>query len=145
MAVPAEQRKVYHFWGVLNRYVAGFEEIIVHELGSIGGGDTREEVLHDVTFKLCDEIDRLHGMGEQVTAYTEEEAASFARELCEELRGDPESEVESWSLLRVTADMGNRPPGKTQEELDAIAAFERESWAEYLAETEADHKKCSCQ
>ena len=31
--------------------------------------------------------------------------------------------------------MENRPPGKTQEELDAIAAFEMESWAEYRAET----------
>ncbi len=61
---------------------------------------------------------------------------------CEELReeypGDPEGEVKSLSLVRVTADMDNMPPGNTEEELDAIAAFERESWAEYLAETEAE-------
>jgi hypothetical protein len=145
MASPAERHKVYRFWGVLNRYASGTEDIVVGELGCIGGGDTLEEMLHDVTFKLCDEIERLHGMGERVTARTDAEAATFAEKLREELReeypGDPEGEVESWRLVRVTADMGNRPPGKTREELDAIAAFERESWAEYLAETEAARRK----
>lgn len=139
MAAPSERQKVYHFWGVLNRFVCGYEEIIVDELGSIGGGDTWEDALHDVTFKLCDEIDRLHGMGERVTARTEEEAASCAEKRREELRSGeyPGDVPESWSLVRITVDMDNRPPGKTQEELDAIAAFERESWAEYLAETGA--------
>lgn len=134
MAAPLERQRVYRFWGVLNLY-SGFEEIIVDELSSIGCGDTREEALHDVTFKVCDEIDRLHGMGKRVTARTEEEAASFAEKLHEELRSGeyPGDYPESWSLLRITVDMEKRPPGKTQEELDAIAAFERESWAEYLA------------
>jgi hypothetical protein len=50
MAAPSEQQSVYHFWGVLNRYVDGSEDIVVGELGSIGEGDTREEMLHDVTF-----------------------------------------------------------------------------------------------
>lgn len=133
----------YHFWGVLNRYVGGFEEIVVDELGCIGGGDTREEVVDDVKFKLWDEITRLHGIGEHVTAYIKEEAKNFAQSLCNELRGDDgtagtwcASEVESWDLVRITVDMNNQPPGLPQEQLDAIEAFAQESWAEYLAETQ---------
>jgi hypothetical protein len=86
MAAPAERQKVYHFGGVLNRFVSGFEEIIVDELVGIGGGETREDALHDVKFKICDEIDRLHGMGERETTCTKEEGASFAENLSEELR-----------------------------------------------------------
>jgi hypothetical protein len=145
MAVPAERLKEYHFWGVLNRYVSGFEEIVVNELGCIGGGDTREEVVHDVTFKLWDEISRLHDMGEHVTVRSREAAKNFAKQLCDELRGDAESEVERWSLVRITVDMENQPPGLPQEQLDAIAAFARESWEEYLAETAAAQLKCACQ
>jgi len=132
---------VYHFWGVYNRYISGFHEIIVDELSSIGGGDTWEEALYDVTFKMCDEIDRLICMGKHITPYTEEETTNFATKWHEELRttqypGNPDSDMESWSLVRITVDMANRPPGKTQEELDSIAAFERQSWTEYLAEIE---------
>jgi hypothetical protein len=128
-----ERAREYHFWGVLNRYVPGFEEIWVGELGCYGSGDTREEILDDVKFKLWDEINRLHGMGERVTAYTKEEAENFAERLCDE-----DSEVESWSLVRITVDMRTQPLGLPQEELDAMEAFARESWAEYLAEETAE-------
>lgn len=128
--------KEYHFWGVIFRYVSDFEDIIVNELNTIGVGDTREEVLHDVKFKMWDEIKRLHDMGEQVTANSREEAEAFAKHWCDELRGDAESEVTSWSLVPITIDMENQPPGLPQEQLDAIAAFEREGWEEYLREVQ---------
>ena len=123
-------QKEYHFWGVRLRYADDFEDIIVNELNTIGVGDTREDVLHDVKFKMWDEIYRLNEMGEQVTAYSREEAEAFAKHRFE----DAESEVMSWSLLPITIDMENQPPGLPQEQLDAIAAFERESWEEYLRE-----------
>ena len=99
--------KEYHLWGVLFRYVADFEEIIVDELNTIGVGDTREEVLHDVKFKMWDEIKRLHDLGMK--------AVAFAEHMCEVLRG----EVASWSLVPITIDMKKQPPGLPQEQLDA--------------------------
>lgn len=105
MAVPPERLKEYEFWGVLNRYVSGIEEIVVDELNR--------------------------------RVASEAETQNFARRLCDELRGDDGSEIESWSLVRITVDMNNQPPGLPQEELGAMEAFARESWAEYLAETGA--------
>jgi len=139
MPGPVDPAQEYEFWGVLFEYVSGFKEIVVDELGCIGSGDTREE---DVKFKLWDEINRLHIMGEKVTVYTDEEANHFATELCKELRGD--DEVKTWSLVSITVDMKTQPPGLPQEKLDAIEAFARESWAEYLAETAKTQPKCSC-
>lgn len=126
--------KEYRFWGVLFRYVGDFEEIIVDELNTIGVGDTREDVLHDVKFKMWDEIKRLDDLGMQFTANSRDEAEAFAENMCEVLRGDAESEVASWSLVPITIDMENQPPGLPQEQLDAIAVFERESWEDYLRE-----------
>ena len=93
-------------------YVAGFEESSWTRWAASEAATPGREALHDAKFKLCDEVARLHVMGERVTPLSEEEEASrFAEKL---------------------------PPGKTVEELGSIAAFERDSWAEYLAETEAD-------
>eukprot|EP00873_Tetraselmis_striata_P033956 jgi/Tetstr1/454220/TSEL_041139.t1 len=103
--MPPERLKEYEFWGVLNRYVSGIEEIVVDELNR--------------------------------RVASEAETQNFARRLCDELRGDDGSEIESWSLVRITVDMNNQPPGLPQEELGAMEAFARESWAEYLAETGA--------
>lgn len=107
-------QKEYHFWGVLLRYGDDSEDIIVNELNTIGVGDTREEVLRDVKFKMWDEINRLDDLGMQFTAYNREEAEAFAKQKCEELReftvpGDAEfAEVESWSLVPITIDAFER-------------------------------------
>jgi hypothetical protein len=53
--------------------------------------------MHDVLFKLCDEIARLHDMGERVTPLSEEEASRFAEKLCDDRPG---------LLQRTTRDSG---------------------------------------